>query len=80
MGERPSCWMIDDKTIKLFSKIDTVVGLCEECEEETILVAIVQEFYRCTNCGHDTKQHVNGRIRYMKLSESDKNFIKYHNG
>ena len=72
--------MIDDKTIKLFSKIDTVVGLCEECEEETILVAIVQEFYRCTNCGHDTKQHVNGRIRYMKLSESDKNFIKYHNG
>ena len=71
--------MIDDKTIKLFSKIDTVVGLCEECEEETILVAIVQEFYRCTNCGHDTKQHVNGRIRYMKLSESDKTFIKNYN-
>ena len=80
MGERPSCWMIDDKTIKLFSKIDTVIGLCEECEEETILVAIVQEFYRCTNCGHDTKQHVNGRIRYMKLSESDKTFIKNYNG
>ena len=72
--------MIDDKTIKLYSKIDTVVGLCEECEEETILVAIVQEFYRCTNCGHDTKQHVNGRIRYMKLSESDKTFIKNYNG
>ena len=72
--------MIDDKTIKLFSKIDTVIGLCEECEEETILVAIVQEFYRCTNCGHDTKQHVNGRIRYMKLSESDKTFIKNYNG
>ena len=72
--------MIDEKTIKLFSKIDTVVGLCEECEEETILVAIVQEFYRCTNCGHDTKQHVNGRIRYMKLSESDKTFIKNYNG
>jgi len=72
--------MIDDKTIKLFRKIDTVVGLCEECEEETILVAIVQEFYRCTNCGHDTKQHVNGRIRYMKLSESDRTFIKNYNG
>lgn len=72
--------MIDDKTIKLFRKIDTVVGLCEECEEETILVAIVQDFYRCTNCGHDTKQHVNGRIRYMKLSESDRTFIKNYNG
>ena len=67
---------IDKKTIKLFQKIDTVHGYCEECEEEAILVAIVQEFYRCTNCGHDTKQHINGRIRYMSLTEEDKDFIK----
>ena len=67
---------IDHKTIKLFNKIDTVHGKCEECEEETILVAIVQEFYRCTGCGADTKQHINGRIRYMQLSEADKHFIK----
>ena len=40
--------IIDDKTIKLFNKIDTVVGHCEECGDETILVALVQEFYRCT--------------------------------
>ena len=63
---------------KVFSKIDTVHGLCEECEEEAILVAIVSDFYRCTNCGHDTKQHINGRIRYMSLTESDVNFIKKH--
>ena len=69
---------IDKKTIKLFNKIDTVHGHCEECEEEAILVAIVQEFYRCTNCGHDTKQHINGRIRYMSLTEEDKKFIKNH--
>jgi len=73
-----SSMTIDYKTIKLFNKIDTVHGKCEECEEETILVAIVQEFYRCTNCGHDTKQHINGRIRYMQLSETDRNFIKDH--
>jgi len=73
---------IDHKTIKLFNKIDTVHGHCEECEEEAIMVAIVSEFYRCTNCGHDTKQHINGRIRYMKLSDADRNFIKnqYKNG
>jgi uncharacterized protein (DUF983 family) len=64
------------KLYKVFNKIDTVHGLCEECEEEAILVAIVSDFYRCTNCGHDTKQHVNGRIRYMSLTEEDKNFIK----
>ena len=64
------------KLDKIFQKIDTVHGFCEECEEEAILVAIVSEFYRCTNCGHDTKQHINGRIRYMSLTESDKEFIK----
>jgi len=69
---------IDKKVINLFNKIDTVHGYCEECEEEAILVAIVQELYRSTNCGHDTKQHVNGRIRYMSLSESDRKFIKDH--
>ena len=66
------------KLDKIFKKIDTVHGFCEECEEEAILVAIVSDFYRCTNCGHDTKQHINGRIRYMSLSESDKQFIKNH--
>jgi|TARA_R100001460_G_scaffold62677_1_gene102889 acetyl-CoA carboxylase beta subunit len=69
---------IDKKSVKFFQKIDTVHGKCEECEEDAILVAIVSDFYRCTNCGHDTKQHINGRIRYMSLTESDKNFIKEH--
>ena len=68
--------IIDKKTIKLFNKIDTVQGVCEECEEQTILVAIVSEFYRCTNCGHDTKQHINGRIRYLRLDDLDKKWIR----
>ena len=45
-------------------------------KKDTILVAIVSDFYRCTNCGHDTKQHINGSIRYLKLDESDKQWIK----
>ena len=64
------------KQIKLFNKIDTVNGYCEECEEDSILVAIVSDFYRCTNCGHDTRQHINGRIRYLKLSLDDIKYIK----
>ena len=70
---------IDKRAIKFFNKIDTVHGHCEECEEDSILVAIVSEFYRCTNCGSDTKQHINGRIRYMSLSDSDRKYIKEHN-
>ena len=66
------------KIIKLFNNIDTVQGTCEECKEETILVAIVSDFYRCTNCGSDTKQYINGRIRYLQLSDEEKNFLKEH--
>jgi len=68
---------MDDK-FKTFAKIDTVHGVCEECKEETILVAIVSEYYRCINCGCDTRQHINGSIRYLKLTERDKEFIKEH--
>ena len=62
--------------LKTFNKIDTVHGICEECREETILVAIVSEYYRCVNCGSDTRQQINGSIRYLKLNERDKEFIK----
>ena len=61
---------------KAFANIDTVHGFCEQCEEETILIAIVQDYYRCTNCGHDTRQHVNGSIRYLKLDERDKEWLR----
>ena len=64
------------KLTRLFTNINTVNGICEECNEESILVAIVSDFYRCTNCGHDTKQHINGRIRYLQLDEVDKKWIK----
>ena len=56
--------------------IDNVLGICPECKEEAFLVAIVHDYYRCTNCGEDTRQFVNGVIKYMKLSNDDKEFIK----
>jgi hypothetical protein len=56
--------------------IDNVLGICPECKEEAFLVAIVHDYYRCTNCGEDTRQFVNGVIKYMKLSSDDKEFIK----
>ena len=59
-----------------FHNIDTVTGYCHDCQEDSILVAIVSEFYRCTNCGADTRQHINGKIRYMQLSEDDKQWLR----
>jgi uncharacterized protein (DUF983 family) len=63
------------KTIKL-GHIDTVNGICPECEEDTILVAIVTDFYRCTNCGYDVKQYVNGSIKYLKLEDQDVEWLR----
>ena len=63
------------KELKLDS-IDTVSGVCPECEEYTILVAIVSDFYRCTICGYDVKQYVNGSIKYLRIDEQDTIWLK----
>lgn len=63
------------KELKL-GHIDTVCGICPECKEDTILIAIVTDFYRCTNCGYDVRQYVNGSIKYLKLDNEDKKWLK----
>ena len=71
--------MVRKRSIRdLVSQIDTVHGICPECEEETILVAIVTDYYRCTNCGHDTRQYVNGSIKYLRITKQDKEWLKKH--
>ena len=59
-----------------FHNIDTVTGYCHQCEEDSVLVAIVTEFYRCTNCGADTKQHINGKIRYIRLTPDEQEYLR----
>lgn len=60
----------------LIDRIDTVHGHCPECGENTILVAIVTDYYRCTSCGEDTRQYVNGSIKYIKLTKEDEEWLK----
>ena len=44
---------------------EIVNGKCPTCEEQTMLVGITPEVYRCINCGADLQQHVNGKISYL---------------
>ena len=44
---------------------EVVNGKCPTCEEDTMLVSITREFYRCITCGTDLQQHVNGKISYL---------------
>ena len=51
---------------------EIVSGHCPECEMYTILVGLNRSFDRCTNCGHDVEQWVNGVIKYMKVNKDTK--------
>ena len=55
---------------------ELVTGHCPECQLDTILVGIQHSFYRCTNCGEDIEQKVNGVIKYMKVDKHTKIALK----
>ena len=46
---------------------EVVKGICPTCEEDTMLVGLTNEIYRCMNCGADLEQHVNGKISYLPV-------------
>ena len=61
---------------KIKFNTEVVKGLCPECDQDTLLVSLVPDFFRCTLCGNDLKQHVNGNISYMPvLTTSDKDTL-----
>ena len=43
---------------------------CPKCTQKTLLVGIANSYYRCSNCGQDLEQKVNGVIKYI---QADKN-------
>jgi len=53
-------------------KIQTEVtnGTCPMCEETTVFVSIFSTIYRCITCGADTKQEINGLIRFMPIAQA----------
>jgi len=60
---------------------EIVKGKCPTCEEQTMLVGLTPEMYRCMTCGSDLEQHINGKISYIPhissstlLSEVEKYF------
>ena len=46
-------------------KTEVVNGTCPTCESNTIFVSLYPQFYRCTNCGSDLEQKINGVISYI---------------
>ena len=57
-------------------EIKTTLGKCPYCSETTILVSLVTDYYRCSACGEDIKQHVNGSISYLPVITKDIDFLR----
>ena len=46
---------------------EIVNGKCPTCDENTMLVSITSDYYRCVTCGADMQQHINGKISYLPV-------------
>ena len=46
-------------------KTEVVNGVCPTCAQDTILISVTRDFFRCVTCGSDLKQHINGKISYI---------------
>tara|TARA_R100001163_G_scaffold55896_1_gene43479 strand:- start:94 stop:312 length:219 start_codon:yes stop_codon:yes gene_type:complete len=49
---------------------EIVTGTCPTCDQKTLLVGIANSYYRCSACGVDLEQKINGVIKYI---QADKN-------
>ena len=56
-----------DKTI---FKTEIVNGRCPHCNFDVILVSLASDHFRCTTCGTDLEQKVNGKISYIPAMSS----------
>ena len=52
-------------------KPEIASGVCPHCEDMSSFISIVNDNYRCMNCGFDVEQKINGVIRYLPI-DSDK--------
>ena len=65
MKEKPNMSKFFKKFIRLKPEITS--GVCPHCEDMSSFVSIVNDNYRCMNCGFDVEQKINGVIRYLPL-------------
>ena len=53
-------------------KAEIVNGKCPTCNQETLLISLTPELFRCITCGADLRQHINGKISYIPHVNSAK--------
>ena len=62
---------------KAIFKTEIVNGRCPHCNFDVILVSLASDHFRCTTCGTDLEQKINGKISYIPvMSNNQKDQIK----
>ena len=62
---------------KAIFKTEIVNGRCPHCNFDVILVSLASDHFRCTTCGTDLEQKVNGKISHIPaMSSLEKHNIK----
>jgi len=51
-------------------KTEVVNGICPDCSRESVLIS-VHHFFKCTRCGSELEQKVNGKISYIPSGTKD---------
>ena len=59
---------------------EVVSGICPSCTCRTMRVGFSSTFYRCTTCGNELEQKVNGVIKYILADKNTKIQMTEHNG
>jgi len=49
---------------------EIVNGVCPKCVQPTILVSVHSTVYKCTTCGENLEQKINGVISYIPTSHT----------
>ena len=50
-------------------KPEITSGVCPHCDDMSSFVSIVNDTYRCMNCGFDVEQKINGVIKYLPIGQ-----------
>ena len=56
------------KAMNLSAEI--VNGVCPTCSQNSVFISICAHNYRCTTCGQDMEQRVNGVITYIPITSA----------
>ena len=52
-------------------KTELVNGVCHECNFDVVLVSLANDHFRCTTCGSDLEQKINGKITYIPVMSKE---------